>query len=113
MNPNAPPIKPIASAQTATYEVAKNLKVLAQVPYTAEAPGDATNLDHIVGTFGSQAILADDLGVTESTITQWKRRAVPLPWAFTFAHHSGGRLVVTMNRVSERYNPYHLIEMVQ
>lgn len=48
-----------------TYEIASNLKALPQAPYTEEATNDAANLDHIAGVFGSQAILADDLRLTE------------------------------------------------
>lgn len=91
----------------------KNIDTLASITpqnkagFTPITPGDATCHADVLAYYTSATKLANHLGLSVSTLSQWKKRGIPLEWIHTFEKYSNGCLHVT---VSSIYAKHHLVE---
>lgn len=93
--------------------ITKNLNRLVSITpqnkadFTPNAPGDATRPADVIAYYASATKLANQLGLSVSTLSQWKKRGIPLEWIHAFEKYSNGCLRVT---VSSIYAKHHLVE---
>lgn len=73
-----------------------------------ESPGNAMDVGDVVVAFGClQRDLAEHYGITESAITRWAKRSVPLNKAFDLAHLSKGKLTVGLHAIRVQYDDHY------
>jgi transcriptional regulator with XRE-family HTH domain len=78
--------------------------------FTPNTPGDATCHTDVLAYYVSATKLAKHLGISVSTLSQWKKRGIPLEWVHAFEKYSSGCLHVT---VASIYAKHNLLENVQ
>lgn len=68
-------------------------------------PGNAMDIDDVLKAFGcQQKDLAEYFGLTESAITRWRNRSIPLDKAFELEHLSNGKVAVGLDAIRARYD---------